>query len=118
MIGCLDRFALSHVSHLDGRIRVYRRTNKRYADCCVLEKCRFGWGSLMIWGGIMDGRKTDLVIIQGNLNSHRYIDDVLLPHVILFLPNQGVIVQHDNVRPHNALITRQFLAQNNVDVLL
>ena len=47
------------------------------------------------------------------------IDDVLRPHVIPFLHNQGrgVRFQHDNARPHTLLITQQFLAQNNADVL-
>ena len=34
------RFSLQRV---DGRVRVYRRRNERYADCCVLKSFR-GWG--------------------------------------------------------------------------
>ena len=88
---CVDwnnesRFAFSHA---DGRTRVYRRTNERYADCCLQERDRFLWGSLMVWGGIMSGQKTDLVVMQDNLTALRYIDDVLRPHVIPFLHNQG-----------------------------
>lgn len=51
--------------------------------------------------------------MQGNLNPRRYFDDVLRPHVIPFLHNygSGVTFQHDNARPHTALITRQFLAK-------
>ena len=41
-----SRFALSNS---DGRIRVYRRMNERYADCCVLQRDRFGGGgSVMV----------------------------------------------------------------------
>ena len=47
-----SRFALSHAV---GRIRVYHRTNERYADCCVLERDQFGGGSLMVWVGIIGG---------------------------------------------------------------
>ena len=67
----------------------------------------------------MGGQKTDLVVMQGNLNGFRYIDDVLHPNAIPFLHNQGpeVTLQHDNVISHTALITRLFLTQNNVDVL-
>ena len=33
----------------DGRVRVYRRRNERYADWCVLERDRFGgMGSVMV----------------------------------------------------------------------
>ena len=66
-----SRFAFSHI---DGRTRGYRRTNKvmRIAAC---------WegidlvGQLGGFGGIMGGQKTDLVVTQGNLNAHHYIDD-------------------------------------------
>ena len=68
----------------------------------------------------MGGQKTDVVVMQGTLNTRRYIDDVSRPHVIPFFHNQGpgVTVQHDNARPKIALVTRQFLAQDNVDVFL
>ena len=35
----------------------------------------------MVWGWIMGGQKTDLVVMQGNLNARRYIDDVLRSHL-------------------------------------
>ena len=63
-----SRFALSHA---DGRTWVYRRINELCADCCVLERDQFGRGSLMVLGGIMGGQKTDLVVMQGSLNSRR-----------------------------------------------
>ena len=48
-----SRFALSNS---DGRIRVYRRRNECYADCCVLQRDRFGSGaSVMVWARINYG---------------------------------------------------------------
>ena len=77
----------------------------------MLQRDRFGGGSLMVCGGIMSGQKMDLVVIQDKLNARRYIDDV-------FLHNQspGVTFQHDKARPHTTFIARQFLTQNEVDV--
>ena len=97
-------------SHTDGILTwVDRRTNERHSDCCVLEIGRIGGDSLMVWGGLIVGQKTDLFVMQGNLNARRYIDDVLRPHIIPFLHNQclGVIFQHDNAKPHTSLITWQ-----------
>ena len=94
-----SRFALSNS---DGRIRVYRRRNERYADCCVLQRDRFGGGgSVMVWAGISYWNHTQLVVIDGNLNAQKYRDRVLAPHVVPLLQNHGVIsvFQQDNARP-------------------
>jgi len=110
-----SRFRLSHS---DGRARVYRRKGERYNDHNVLERDRFGGGSVMVWGGIMGGRKTDLVVVNGNLNAQGYVDQILRPVLVPFLAQNGpAILMHDNARPHTARLTRQFLRQNAIDTL-
>ena len=103
----------------DGRARVYRRTGERQAACCVQEVVPYGMGSVMVWGGICGEQKTPLVIVNGNLTARRYIDDILRPTVLPFMRNrqQGILLQHDNARPHVARITQNFLQANNVNVL-
>ena len=59
-----------NLSFADGRIRVFRRRGERFADKCLLERGRFGGGSVMVRGGIMGGRKTDLIVIPGILNAN------------------------------------------------
>ena len=49
----------------DGRRRVYRRRGERFADACVVERDRFGGGSVMVWGGIAHGIKSQLIIVAG-----------------------------------------------------
>ena len=58
-----------NLSHYDGRIRVFRRRGERFADNCLIERDRFGGGSVMVRGGIMGRRKTNLIVSQGNLNA-------------------------------------------------
>ena len=61
---------------------------------------------------------TDLVVVQGNLNAQRYINllnNNLLPFMQNFGP--GLTFEHDNARPHTALVTANLLAQYNVNVL-
>ena len=41
----------------DGRTRVYRRRNERFARNCVLEVDNFGGGSVMMWGAISYAEK-------------------------------------------------------------
>ena len=110
-----SRFNLSH--HV-GRIRVFRRRGERFADKDLIERDRFGGGSVMIWGGIMGRRKTNLIVVQGNLNAQGYINQILQPEAVPFLQRHGpAILMHDNARPHIARICRQFPNRNNVNVL-
>jgi hypothetical protein len=41
----------------DGRTRIYRRRNERFARNCVLEVDKFGAGSVMMWGAISYAKK-------------------------------------------------------------
>ena len=42
-----------NLSHADERERAYRRRGERFADACVIERDRFGVGSVFVLGGIM-----------------------------------------------------------------
>jgi hypothetical protein len=50
---------------------------ERFADPCVLERDRFGGGSVMVWVGISHGLKSTLIVIAGNLTGVRYRDEIL-----------------------------------------
>ena len=45
LILCSDEYRFN-LSHADGRERVYRRRGERFADACVIERDRFGDGSI------------------------------------------------------------------------
>ena len=109
-----SRFNLFRV---DGRRRVYRRRNERYADCCVIERDRFGGDSVMVWGGVAYGRRTQLHNIRGNLNAIRYRDEILSPHLVQFLQQHNLTLQQDNARPHVTRICTAYLQAHNIDVL-
>ena len=71
----------------------------------------------MVWGEISHGVKTPLVVIQGNLTAVRYRDQVLMPHVLPLVNAHNLTFQYDKARPHVARVCRDFLNQNNVQVL-
>lgn len=112
-----SRFALRKC---DGRVKVWRRRGTRHQH--FQGKMAFGGGTLMFWGGIMFGRKTALVEIPppGGLTQRRYIDEVLVPHVLpvkeAFGP--GFILQQDNATAHVGRMSRAFLEENNVNLLV
>uniref|UniRef100_A0AAZ3QNJ0 NDRG family member 2 n=1 Tax=Oncorhynchus tshawytscha TaxID=74940 RepID=A0AAZ3QNJ0_ONCTS len=63
-------------------------------------------------------QRTEFVVISGNLNAVRYREDILLPHVVLFLQaHPDMTLQHDNATSHTAHSVCDFLQDRNVSVL-
>ena len=52
----------------------FLRRGERFADNCLIERGRFGGGIVMVWGDIMGRRKTNFIVVQGNLNAQGYIN--------------------------------------------
>lgn len=96
-----SRFALDF--H-DGRIRVRRLKNERYADCCILEHDRYGGGSIMVWAGIWWNSRTEIVVIPGTMTGKRYLNEIVLPHVLPIVEENNLTLQQDNATPHKARI--------------
>jgi transposase len=107
------------VDRPDRRTRVWRRRGERFQDGMVQEGDRWGGASIMVWAGISYEARTPLVIINGNLNSQRYIEEILEPTVMPFLEEHPEIrfFQQDNARPHSARVTKTFLSDNEISVL-
>ena len=63
----------------------------------------------MVWGTIGYNMRSLLLRIESNLNSNRYIREVLQPEVLpLLQATPHAIFQQDNVRPHVARIVQAF----------
>ena len=73
-----------NLSHHDGGFRVFRR-RERFADNCLIERDRFGGGSVRVWGGIKGRKKSNLIVVQGNFNAQGYINQILQPEAVPFL---------------------------------
>lgn len=106
----------------DRTVRVWRRrAENRYSDNLVNTTEPFGGGGVLVWGGICFGGRSDLVIIHGNLNSDRYVRDILEPHVLAFAgaidPERFVLVD-DNARPHRAHCVDNFLEDHGIERMI
>ena len=71
------------------------------------------------WSGVVcQHHRTELVVTAGNLNTVCYREDILLPHVVLFLQaHPDMTLQHDNATSHTARSVCDFLQDSNVSVL-
>lgn len=101
----------------DRRNRVWRRRGERFADEAVLERNRYGGGSVMIWGGISTRHRTAVYNVAGNLNGVRYQTEILQPLVLPALHQLGphAVFQDDNARPHRSRAVNTFLQAAGVD---
>ena len=72
----------------------------------------------MVWAGIGYEYRTQLVVIDGNLNAQKYRDHDLFPHDVPLLQNPDVIsvFQQDNTKPYIARDNIQFL-RNNINFI-
>ena len=106
-----------NVSHGDARSVVYRRTNQRYNQDMIVETTNKGYGNVMVWGGIIGDRKTQLVRVVGRLTADSYIRDILTDHVVPVCGNRLNEFRQDNAPPHKAHVTRAFLENENVTTI-
>ncbi|KAK7112337.1 hypothetical protein V1264_011806 [Littorina saxatilis] len=104
----------------DGRIRVWRCRGERFAEDAVLERQRFGGGSVMVWGGISTRLRTPLYHVVGNLTGVRYQNEILQPLVVPALKAIGprAILQDDNAPPHRSAAVNTFIQQARVNRML
>ena len=69
----------------------------------------------MVWGGVSQHHRTELVVIASNLKAVRYREDILL---LMWYPTCRLIpdmtLQHDNATSHTAHYVRDFLQDRYV----
>ncbi|GFU73286.1 transposable element Tcb2 transposase [Trichonephila clavipes] len=72
---------------------------------CLVMNPGLSWGQMITVYGL-----STLIVIRGTLTGKRYVDDILRPHVGLFLNGlPGANFQQDNVLPHTARFAQNFL---------
>ena len=96
---------------------VYRKSNTRYNQENIVELTNRCYGSVMVWGGIINGRKTPLVRVNGRLTKESYIANILTKQVLHLCRNRRTIFMHDNAPPHQAHLTKTLKKNMNVTVL-
>ena len=103
----------------EGWIRVRRREGERHIDVCVQHTDGNVGPSIMVWGGFHFGGKSELIIVDGNMNQQVYrrvLQQNLLPWARGTFQNNFVLVQ-DNAPPHKARATMTFLENQDVEVM-
>ncbi|GFX56146.1 transposable element Tcb2 transposase [Trichonephila clavipes] len=91
------------------RVRVWRRPGERYNSAHTALRHTACTAGVMVWGAIAYDSRSTLIVMRLTLTGHRYVDDILRPHVGPFLKGlPGAIFQQDNARPHTARVAQDF----------
>ncbi|GFV45482.1 transposable element Tcb1 transposase [Trichonephila clavipes] len=110
-----QKVVLSDVSRFvlvtdDNRVRVWRHPGERYNSPQTVLHHTARTAGVMVWGAIDYACRSTLIVMHGTLTDQSYFDDILRPHVGLFLNGlPGAIFQQDNARPHTARVALDFL---------
>ncbi|GFV58061.1 transposable element Tcb2 transposase [Trichonephila clavipes] len=110
-----SRFSLSSDSH---RIHIWRERGSRNHPSNIIERDRYGGRSVLVWGGIMLGSRTDLHIFDaGSVNGTRYCNEILLPYVRLFRGAMGLqfLFMDDNAPCHRIVAAEQLLESEDIE---
>ena len=71
----------------------------------------------MMWDAISYARKIQLVHISSNFSAARYRDEVLTPHMLPAMNISREVFEDDNIQPHTARATVDFLDNQSATVL-
>ncbi|GFT02477.1 transposable element Tc1 transposase [Trichonephila clavipes] len=72
----------------------------------------------MVWGAISYHGQTNLLRIEGNLNSNRYVLEVLHLEIVPFLQSiLGTIFQQDYANPHVVKTVRYLCSAQSIQLL-
>lgn len=101
------------------RTRVWREPGNRARLNNLQPTHSYQGGTIMVWGGISLGGRTDLVFLERFMTGALYLDVILQPIVVPYAATQGpsFILMHDNARPHTSRAVRNFLEESNIRVL-
>ena len=93
-----------NVQFADGRLRVWKRTREGMDENNIVERNRYGGGSVMILGGILVCHIGKTCYFELALeNARRYCDEIIIPVVIPVLQRgRDDILQQDTARCHVA----------------
>ncbi|GFS97095.1 transposable element Tc1 transposase [Trichonephila clavipes] len=109
-----SRFSLSSDSR---RILIWRERGSRNHPSNIIERDRYGGRGVLVWGGIMLGSRTDLLIFDaGSVNGTRYCNEILLPYVRLFRGAMGLqfLFMDDNAPCHRIVAAEQLLERRRL----
>ena len=105
-----------------GRLKVWRRVGEQWRPECLgfMNACAGKTFKIMVWGCVSYFGTGDLVFVDGNMNSQKYIqvlDNHLMPSVERLFGQNRWVLQEDNASIHKSRLTEEYKNNNHIPVL-
>ena len=73
----------------------------------------------MVWRGISQNNKTDLIFIRGNLTAERYVDGVVQNHSppIAYEIGPDFVLMQDGAKAHTSRVTTRFFEDSGIQIM-
>ena len=97
-----------------------RNKVKRWSRYTVRIPSNVKSSGIMVWGAISQNGRLAIKVDTGSLNAQNYINvltTALIPAANVAFGNESWFFQQDNVPAHSAVVTQNFFAQNNIQVI-
>lgn len=100
----------------DGRVMVWRRRGQRLNERFISKHVMGGGGSVLVWGGIWKGGRSNLRVLRMNVKGDNYCETL---DTLMRDPNLPCnwILQDDNAKPHRCAVVNKFKELNGIKSL-
>ena len=108
-----------YVLRFNGKTRVWRMHNERYSTTCCKGTLKHD-DKIMVWGAFAAHGVGMLHRIMGIMDRFVYLDlceNVMLPSADMLFGRENWIFQQDNDPKHTAIVIREFLVEENINVM-
>lgn len=103
----------------DGKVRVWREPGYGLKNNYIQTTVKHGGGSVMVWGCFSYNGVGKLVFIEGTMTAASYVNILSsnLSESARLMNLNDFIFQQDNDPKHTARITKEYFAENNINLL-
>ena len=104
-----------------GRVWVWRKTGEEFELKNLQPTVKHGGLSIMVWGAIWTGGRSELILCEGSINAAKYVEILkkgLLPiYSRSGLRRRSTLFMEDGAPCHSAKLTKDWQARNGIHCL-
>lgn len=104
------------LGHNSRQVRVWRNEDEAYLEECLVPTFKSGRSSVMVWGAIAWGKKSELVVLEkGRRTASDFVDQVYEGPLLRFLEEFSTpILMEDGAPIHKAIVAKKWRERHGI----